>query len=176
MSYDIYVPMTGPTIAIPHVSDTLGVAFGPQAPAAPSQAPPPPPPPPVSALYGPVATQVQAPLAPPLSQPPPSGVAAAVPRRTAADASRSMQPAALPGPEVATSPGDFPARTGYANHPGVSRPAQSGPSMYVITSQLPTPFQGHTTSERRYYPVGTGDHVLPGATERARSSGGSLIL
>jgi len=176
MSYDIYVPMTGSTIAIPHVSDTLGVAFGPQAPPALSQAPPPPPPPPVSALYGPLATQVQAPLAPPLSQPPPSGVAAAVSRRTAADASRSMQPAALPGPEAVTSPGDFPARATYANHPGVSQPTHSGPSMYVITSQLPTPFQGHATSERRYYPVGTGDHVLPGATERTRSPGGSLML
>jgi hypothetical protein len=176
MSYDIYVPLSGPTIAIPHVSDTLGVAFGPQAPPAPSQAPPPPPPPPVSALYGPVAAQVQAPLVPPLGQPPPSGVAAAVPRRTAADASRSMQPAALPGPEAATSPGDFPARTTYPNHPGVSRPAQSGPSMYVITSQLPTPFPAAANEPRRYYPVGSGEHVLPGSTERTRSPGGSLML
>jgi hypothetical protein len=162
MSYDIYVPLTGPAIMVPHPSSTLGVAFGPQAPPSPSQAPPLPPAPPGSALYGPLPSQVTASLTPPHGQGPPTGQVPVTTYTTTGAASAATQPMSGPGTQGVVS--QLPP---FLQAVISSRPVESGGYLTPGAApaggpQIRSPVQITPPWDRPFYGAGTGDHVMPG--------------
>jgi hypothetical protein len=176
MSYDIYVPLRGPAIMVPNSSSTLGVAFGPQAPPSPSQAPPPPPAPPGSALYGPLPSQVTASLTPPHGQGPPTGQVPVTTDMTTGGMSAATQPMSALGirdpipqlpsflQEVVSS---RPHRVFEIPPPGAA-PA-GGP-------QTRSPGQLVPPSDQRFLAAGTGDYVMPGRSGPTQHRGGITPL
>jgi hypothetical protein len=176
MSYDIYVPLRGPAIMVPNSSSTLGVAFGPQAPPSPSQAPPPPPAPPSSALYGPLPSQVTASLTPPHGQGPPTGQVPVITDMTTGGMSAATQSMSALGirdpiPQLPSPAGGPQMMSALGIRDPIPQlpPPAGGP-------QTRSPVQLVPPSDQRFLAAGTGDYVMPGRSGPTQHRGGITPL